>query len=1086
MKRLGASPGAPFVFLARRRYNKEFTSQMSLARRFGFKFDLHVRQRGEAYFRAGRVHVGTLIDGYASATVTGSEPYDVDLSWSDFDAGFLGNCDCPYSVDRDENCKHIWALVLAVDDKLARGADLGGAGSARDSRQARRSTWKSRLQLDSLDSAELAAAPWPESRQICYVLEPRSEYLAPVVIDLRTRDRKVNGDWGGFKDFKPKLSDIARLPDSVDREVISLLAGGQPGYFYSSYQSDRQLDARFSLPPTLANLVLPKLAASGRLFTTSRERHHPVVPVTDSLEESWRLTLELKPGSHGMRLSGVLQRGVESISLTAPAVMYEAGLFIHDQKLARFDAHDSASLLLSLRREGSLDIPMDEAAEAVSRLAEIAPDALGPLPDELSFERATVPCRPLLRIATSHRYSGDTTLTAELLFDYDNHRVAWNEPGRGIFLSDRRILLLRDVSAERAAVRKLAALEFKRDNSAFGPRASQWSLHPSKLAAAVRTLVPQGWLIEADGQAFRSARRVTLRVSSGIDWFELRGEVDYGDASASLNDILEAIRRKENLVRLSDGAYGLLPEEWLARFAPLAIAGDASGDHLRFTRSQTALLDAMLAALPEASWDETFAVARQRLLHFEGIRPADQPEGFNGQLRDYQREGLAWLRFLREFNFGGCLADDMGLGKTAQVLAYLEERRAAGAGASLVVVPRSLVFNWMREAARFTPALRVMDYSGPQRRQMKIDDADVVLSTYGTLRTDIVELKEREFDTVVLDEAQAIKNATTAAAKAARLLRGKHKLALSGTPIENHLGELWSLFEFLNPGMLGSARAFSDYSAQSAGNDPEGRRVLAHALRPFILRRTKGQVAKELPDHTEQTLYCELSGDQLAFYSKLRDAMRTSLFGQVDSLGLAKSRMHVLEALLRLRQAACHPGLVDPQRKKAGSAKLDLLVDQIAEVVEEGHKALIFSQFTSLLTLVKERLDKQGITYEYLDGQTRDRQERVDRFQTDPACPLFLISLKAGGLGLNLTAAEYVYLLDPWWNPAVEAQAIDRTHRIGQTRQVFAYRLVAKDTVEEKILELQKRKRDLADAIITEDNSVLRNLTRDDLEVLFS
>jgi SNF2 family DNA or RNA helicase len=341
------------------------------------------------------------------------------------------------------------------------------------------------------------------------------------------------------------------------------------------------------------------------------------------------------------------------------------------------------------------------------------------------------------------------------------------------------------------------------------------------------------------------------------------------------------------------------------------------------------------------------------------------------------------------------------------------------------------------------------------------------------------------FDYCILDEAQAIKNGSTASAKAARLIEADHRLALSGTPIENHLGELWSLFEFLNPGMLGSASAFQS-GIRSRNPDDRTTEALSRALRPFILRRTKAQVASDLPAKTEQTLLCDLAGAQRRQYDQLRAHYRRDLMKRVDQDGIAKSKIFVLEALLRLRQAACHPGLVDPDRAGEPSAKLDMLIPQLAEVAGEGHKAIVFSQFTKLLAILKGRLDREGISYAYLDGRTKDRQSRVTAFQEDPDCRLFLVSLKAGGLGLNLTAAEYVFLLDPWWNPAVEAQAIDRAHRIGQTRPVFAYRLIARNTVEEKVLHLQESKRALADAIITADNSLIREIRREDLELLLS
>ena len=470
---------------------------------------------------------------------------------------------------------------------------------------------------------------------------------------------------------------------------------------------------------------------------------------------------------------------------------------------------------------------------------------------------------------------------------------------------------------------------------------------------------------------------------------------------------------------------------------------------LRYKPSQVALLDALLDTVPDADVDETFARARDELRTFDRIGPVDPSPTFVGTLREYQREGLGWLHFLRRFQLGGCLADDMGLGKTVQVLALLDSRRTARAAGeparpSIVVVPRSLVFNWIREAERFTPNLRVLDYSGPGRRNRPLDggDVDVVITTYGTLRRDAAELAAVRFDYAILDEAQAIKNAGSASAKAARLIVADHRLAMTGTPIENRLEELWSLFEFLNPGMLGAASAFS---ALAHDTSLDGREVLARSLRPVILRRTKEQVAADLPARTEQTLSVELEPAQRQFYDGLLESYRRSVLERVDKFGVGTRE----DAHPRGAAATATGGVSSGARRsdadEAASAKLDALLPALEEIIAQGHKALVFSQFTSFLALVRARLDAAGVVYEYLDGRVRDRQARVDRFQNDAACPLFLISLKAGGHGLNLTAADYVYLLDPWWNPAVEAQAIDRAHRIGQTRRVIATRLVARE-----------------------------------------
>jgi SNF2 family DNA or RNA helicase len=738
-----------------------------------------------------------------------------------------------------------------------------------------------------------------------------------------------------------------------------------------------------------------------------------------------------------------------------------------------------------------LTVPSDQVDHWVEELFRLPYLPRLDFPSEMLYEEVRPVPRPQLKI---EKASWGGNHRAELSFDYDGAIIPAQRRGASVADADARRRIVRDPAAEQAAVKRMerAGVRHYVDYGRV-----TYELAPSKLPGIVRALAAEGWRIEAEGKLFRNPGALQMSVSSGIDWFELHGSVEFGDASAQLPQLLAALKKGERTIRLDDGTFGVIPEAWLKKFGFIAGLAQPGEDALRFSKAQAGILDALLEEQADSEVDEQFAQARALLRDFDGIAPVQEPSSFVGRLRAYQREGLGWLHFLERFGFGGCLADDMGLGKTVQVLALLEARRLLRVspdegrerpGPSLVVAPRSLVFNWKQEAARFTPQMRVLDHTGAGRLRdpSGFEDFDVVLTTYGTLRRDIFHLKDAQFDYVILDEAQAIKNAVTESAKAARLLRGRRRLALSGTPIENHLGELWSLFEFLNPGMLGSSSVLRLGQGEVRSPDEGVRRLLSRALRPFILRRTKEQVASDLPPKMEQTLYCELEPVQRELYDQLRDHYRRSLLGLVERNGLARSQMQILEALLRLRQAAIHPGLIDSARSAESSAKLEMLLPQLQEVIAEGHKALVFSQFTSMLAILRSRLDQQKTTYEYLDGQTRDRQRAVARFQEDPACMLFLISLRAGGLGLNLTAAEYVFMLDPWWNPAVEAQAIDRTHRIGQTRPVFAYRLIAKDTVEEKVLQLQESKRDLADAILTEDNSVMRSLRREDLELLLS
>jgi SNF2 family DNA or RNA helicase len=547
------------------------------------------------------------------------------------------------------------------------------------------------------------------------------------------------------------------------------------------------------------------------------------------------------------------------------------------------------------------------------------------------------------------------------------------------------------------------------------------------------------------------------------------------------------------MIALGQGAVGVLPGDWLDKNAGWMELGKLHDGKLRFRQSQSALIDALAADKIRARLDQGFRAERERLANFQGIEECDPAKGFKGDLRPYQRFGLGWLKFLDQMSWGGCLADDMGLGKTVQALALIHNLKAEGReGTTLVVTPKSLIFNWMREAKRFTPKLKVTSYTGPKRSQVfeKLSSYDLVLTTYGTMRRDAEILADVHFFYLILDEAQAIKNAESQNAKAASLLSGERRLILSGTPVENHLGELWSLFDFINPGMLGSYNAFKKRFAGDRGVDSSSLSFLQRTLRPFILRRKKEEVAPDLPPRVEETIMCEMDRDQAKIYADVKAQCRNSVLRQVSNKGMARSKLHILEALLRMRQAACHPALITDEYADVTSGKISAALSMLDEVEDAEHKVLIFSQFTSLLALLRQELEargkKLGKDYEYLDGQTRDRGARVDHFQEDPNCRIFLISLKAGGLGLNLTAADYVFILDPWWNPAVEAQAIDRAHRIGQENKVFAYRFVSQNTIEEHIADLQESKRKLADAIVTADDSLIRDLTKEDLEVLFS
>jgi superfamily II DNA or RNA helicase len=1080
---------------------------MGLAAKLAFQFDRKTQIKGQGLFHSRAVRFTDAGQDHAYADVADGKLWDVRISLLD-DGRLSLKCTCP-SFRGYLTCIHIWAAVLEADREgvLVAAANQRYLKLVADSRTSqmprpiydygRRSLpippppqiplWQEHLSAirQGLEEKRREAQPWPHGLEIMYAIDvPSSKTAGAIVLELFSRSQKKNGDYTQYKEFRIAPSRVASLPDPLDAEIISLMLGGVDHYSFSyaytsRYGSSVSTVPRKALPPVLAMKLIPMAAAANRLAVRAESASADLLEASWDGGEPWTPLLEVRQDERDQwNITGALRRGTESMPLGEPLLLLECGFVVTSHQVARFDPAGAFPWMAQLRSVKRIPFPDRERDAVLANLLDSPGLPPMELDEALRFEERRQPPKLCLRIVQKRDWNGDY-FEARLLLDYGRGWMNDNSGG-GLWIPEERLYVVRDAPVEAAARELLKELGLK---SAGG---GAWRMQVKAMPRSVRQLIQAGWHVEAEGKAFRRPGEARVDVRSGIDWFELHAEVDYGGATASLPQLLAALRRGDTMVPLGDGSFGLLPEQWLERFAPLAGLGSAQKDHLRFRQNQAGLLDALLAAQPEVRVDELFERVRQRIRGFHGVNAAPQPEGFRGQLRDYQREGLGWMEFLREFGFGGCLADDMGVGKTAQVLAVVESRRSLQKGPSLVVAPKSLMFNWREEAARFTPQLRVLVHTGTARDLALIAEHDLVLTTYGTLLRDAAHLAEIQFDYVVLDEAQAVKNASTASAKAVRLLRGAHRLALSGTPVENHLGELWSLFEFLNPGMLGEAKVLKMAGGLGRNPSPEARQLLAHALRPFILRRTKQQVARELPSKTEQTIYCELEGPQRKHYDELRAHYRATLLNRVETQGLAKSKMHVLEALLRLRQAACHPGLIDPKQVDQPSAKLETLLEQLDELRQEGHKALVFSQFTSLLAIVRRRLDEAGVRYEYLDGQTRDRQNHVETFQNDPDCTLFLVSLKAGGLGLNLTAAEYVFLLDPWWNPAVEAQAVDRAHRIGQTRPVFAYRLIARDTVEEKVLELQKTKRDLADAILGEDNSLIRDLKKEDLELLLS
>ncbi|MCS4302819.1 DEAD/DEAH box helicase [Chryseobacterium sp. BIGb0232] len=579
--------------------------------------------------------------------------------------------------------------------------------------------------------------------------------------------------------------------------------------------------------------------------------------------------------------------------------------------------------------------------------------------------------------------------------------------------------------------------------------------------------------------------KINIQITSGLDWFNAKLKVGFGQKEATLKQLHRTIRNKSKFVQLDDGSLGILPEEWMDKIAAYFQAGEIDEELLKIPKINFTEVSSLFEKeiLSTEVQDEISTYSTQ-FSTVKNIPQVSIPTELRAELRDYQHDGLNWLNFLDGFNFGGCLADDMGLGKTLQIIAFiLSQREKRGKTANLVVVPTSLLFNWQEEISRFAPSIKVLLHYGPDRQKSinHFSDYEVVLTSYGMLLSDIRFLKTFSFNYVFLDESQTIKNPNSERYKAARLLQSRNRIVLTGTPVENSTFDLYSQLSFACPGLLGSKQYFKDIYAIPIDKFEYSKRALElqNKIKPFILRRTKKQVAKELPEKTETVIYCEMNAEQRRIYDAYEKELREFIAANDDD-DLNKNSIHVLTGLTRLRQICNSPVLIKEGYSGEHAVKIEILMEQILGKSRD-HKILVFSQFVGMLDLLKPELERHGIPFEYLTGQTKDRGKKVANFQENEDVRVFLISLKAGGVGLNLTQADYIYLIDPWWNPATENQAIDRSYRIGQTKNVIAVRMICSNTVEEKILALQKKKKLLAENLLKTDGTKFQGLSKQDL-----
>ena len=685
-----------------------------------------------------------------------------------------------------------------------------------------------------------------------------------------------------------------------------------------------------------------------------------------------------------------------------------------------------------------------------------------------------------------------------LSFQYGNNRFPWDGLSaeanvlfekKGESYAFQKIM--RSLTKEKRAFQYLKSiglpLELDGRTSISRSDAVQW------LTEHKQDLDQAGYLVQfrGDGQApryFLGKPEIKIRIGEKFDWFDIQAVISFGTFQIPFLKIRQLILAKKKEFHLPDGSIAIIPDNWFHDYQDLFYFSETRpGEEGVYLKRQHFQL--------VQEWEDQDLIKtslRSKTVADLSLQSKDfpVPKNFRGTLRPYQLDGYRWMRTRQNAGLGACLADDMGLGKTIQTLCLLQSLKEQGEVLpTLLVMPTSLLYNWEMEAKKFTPQLRVLVYSGPQREkiQAQVKKTDLILCSFGLVRSDIDWFEKQEFSYVILDESQAIKNPQANITKAVQKLNAKYRLVMTGTPLENSTMDLWSQMNFVNSGLLGTQKYFKDHFQVPIEKKADGdmKKRLYFLIKPYLLRREKRQVAADLPEKMESITYCGMSEEQERLYDKPKSFYRDVLLKQIKDEGLQKSRFSVLQGLTKLRQLANHPLLCDVGYV-GESGKMEAVLEKLETVLEQHHKVLIFSQFVQHLQIIKRALDEQGVAYAYLDGSTTDRKGQVESFQKSDGQSVFLISLKAGGVGLNLTAADYVFLLDPWWNPAAEAQAIDRAHRIGQEKTVFTYKFITKETVEEKILALQQRKLDLANELVTSDESILRALSEDEVLDLLS
>jgi len=1069
-------------------------------------------QRGIKYFESDRAEItdiesATGQDIKIHANVFGSLGYAytiiVTLRMAKNYISIIGECDCPVGF----RCKHAVATLLEFAHSHAQSINEKGQLSDADKEriaQQEVNLWFKQLGNEPLTSAQESKPA--HNNVLLYLLRPAENEQGMEVLTIITR-RLKKGGYG-----KSKAQSLEELVDGYfmhinyeyteeDVEIAGLL--------YS--MAGRGLLYRQNVYPLkgdIGELALEKLLLTQRCFWLTQENRAPLQPGSQrDLQIAWQHSA----GEYEL-----------SAAVTPPAqeLFHLKQFYYLDSEVNQLGRVNHADLSAQQLQKILLApaIPEKMAEQVSEKLLQVWPESEVPIPVASGFGTVKVnevPIADVLLHSVEHDRGRIHVLS--LRFDYGGHIIqpAVMADTYGFIEEKTRYIIQRDKDFERACINILSAQSFVGAEQAGLLEMNQldqilmadslsdsvWLWHDFQ-NEVIPELQSQGWKFHVDDSFYLQIAEADdwygeLEETQSSDWFEISLGIELDGQSINLLPSLVELlvtekdpqKLRQTLLSREDVLLPVTMDDAQPRWVKLparrimgifdtlvelydSSALNSSGK-LMLSKNQSLQIGEILnnAGLKWKGAEELQAL-HKKLQDFNGIQAIKPPAQLKTDLRDYQQHGLNWLQFLREYHFNGILADDMGLGKTVQALAHLlyEKQREPNNKPSLVIAPTSLMGNWKREARRFTPDLKVLLLHGAKRKLLfsEIEQNDIVLTTYSLMLRDKDFHAQQHYHYVILDESQNIKNARSKTSQLIFQLKSNHRLCMTGTPMENHLGELWSLYHFLMPGFLGMLDRFNRLfrTPIEKQGDVERQEQLHKRIKPFMLRRTKEMVATELPEKTEMIRTIPLSGRQRDLYETVRLAMDEKVRDEISKKGLARSQIMILDALLKLRQVCCDPRLLPltSAQDVRASAKLDMLMEMVPEMVEEGRKILIFSQFVKMLGFIEEELKKHSIPYTKLTGQTRNRDEIIESFQAGDV-PVFLISLKAGGVGLNLTAADTVIHYDPWWNPAVERQATDRAYRIGQDKPVFVYKLLTEETVEEKILQMQQSKQDLADAL---------------------